>query len=85
MLFFNDLDWVPANHSQAEDRCYRIGQTNPVHIIYPIFDETLDVLMYKSLRKKMKVIKTVMGDQLEEENIGFAREIINTMQNELKF
>lgn len=85
VVIFNDLDWVPANHSQAEDRCYRIGQTNPVHIIYPIFDETLDVLMYNSLRKKMKVIKTVMGDQLEEENLSFAREIINTMQNELKF
>jgi SWI/SNF-related matrix-associated actin-dependent regulator of chromatin subfamily A-like protein 1 len=21
-VIFQDLDWVPANHAQAEDRCY---------------------------------------------------------------
>jgi hypothetical protein len=25
-VIFQDLDWVPANHAQAEDRCYRLGQ-----------------------------------------------------------
>jgi superfamily II DNA or RNA helicase len=31
-VVFNDLDWVPANHWQAEDRIYRIGQTRPAFV-----------------------------------------------------
>ena len=33
-VVFNDLDWVPANHWQAEDRAYRIGQTRTVNVTY---------------------------------------------------
>ena len=33
-VLFNDLDWVPGNHWQAEDRIYRIGQTRPAFVTY---------------------------------------------------
>jgi SNF2 family DNA or RNA helicase len=33
-VIFQDLDWVPANHLQAEDRCYRIGQKHQVTVEY---------------------------------------------------
>ena len=35
-VIFQDLDWVPANHLQAEDRCYRLGQTERVTVEYLI-------------------------------------------------
>ncbi len=33
-VVFNDLDWVPTNHWQAEDRAYRIGQQASVTVHY---------------------------------------------------
>jgi SWI/SNF-related matrix-associated actin-dependent regulator 1 of chromatin subfamily A len=33
-VIFQDLDWVPANHLQAEDRAYRLGQTDRVTVEY---------------------------------------------------
>jgi SWI/SNF-related matrix-associated actin-dependent regulator of chromatin subfamily A-like protein 1 len=63
VAIFNDLDWVPANHVQAEDRILRIGQKNNVNIFYPIFDETLDVYMFTALANKKNVINTVLGDK----------------------
>jgi SWI/SNF-related matrix-associated actin-dependent regulator 1 of chromatin subfamily A len=76
VVIFNDLDWTPANHMQAEDRAHRIGQQNQVHIIYPLFADTLDMIMYKALQSKMKIISTIMGDNPSEEQISVGKEVI---------
>lgn len=79
VVIFNDLDWTPANHMQAEDRAHRIGQQNQVHIIYPLFDETLDMIMYRALQSKMKTIGTIMGDTpIEDVSVG--KEVINSLR-----
>jgi SNF2 family DNA or RNA helicase len=44
-VIFQDLDWVPANHLQAEDRAYRLGQTDRVTVEYMFADGTLDVVL----------------------------------------
>ena len=80
VVIFNDLDWTPANHMQAEDRAHRIGQQNKVHIIYPLFNETLDMVMYKALQSKMKVIGTIMGDNPSEEEISVGKEVISSLR-----
>ena len=80
IVIFNDLDWTPANHAQAEDRAHRIGQVNDVHIIYPLFDETLDITMYETLRKKMKIISQVMGDAIyEDDDVSMGKEVIQSL------
>src|SRR5262249_1083262 len=53
-VVFNDLDWVPGNHWQAEDRIYRIGQTRPAFITYLFAEGTLDDFVAALLEAKAR-------------------------------
>ena len=61
---FNDLSFLPSDHAQAEDRSYRYGQKNNVLVYYPIFENTIEGIIYDILNNKKKVISTVMGDNV---------------------
>ena len=69
LVIFNDLSWLPSDHLQAQDRAFRIGQTKTVNVYYNIIDESLDLYLFESLMKKMKVIDQVMGDSNVDEDI----------------
>jgi SWI/SNF-related matrix-associated actin-dependent regulator 1 of chromatin subfamily A len=68
-VIMNDLSFLPSDHSQAEDRAYRYGQKNNVLVYYPLFDNTIEGIIYDILNNKKKIISTVMGDHQEETNI----------------
>ena len=63
-VIMNDLSFVPAEHAQAEDRSHRIGQKNSTSVYYPLFENTIEGVIYDILNKKKKIISTVMGDDL---------------------
>lgn len=65
-VIFQDLDWVPANHLQAEDRCYRLGQTERVTVEYLIADGTLDGYIANLLETKLSLINAVESDALPD-------------------
>ena len=44
-VVFLDLEWTPAIHDQAEDRCHRIGQRDAVTAWYLLAAETIDETM----------------------------------------
>ena len=65
-VVFNDLDWVPANHWQAEDRAYRIGQNAAVNVHYLVAQGTLDEFVATVLEAKSALVRAVVdGDALE--------------------
>jgi SWI/SNF-related matrix-associated actin-dependent regulator 1 of chromatin subfamily A len=68
-VIFQDLDWVPANHLQAEDRCYRIGQQNRVTVEYLIADGTLDGHIAQLLDTKLKLVQAVESDELPDASV----------------
>ena len=58
-VVFNDLDWVPANHWQAEDRVHRIGQTESTFATYIHAAGTLDEPVAALLEQKAATIATL--------------------------
>lgn len=63
-VVFAELDWVPGNVTQAEDRCHRIGQTNSVLIQHLVLDGSLDCRMAHVLVAKQEVIDQALDKDL---------------------
>lgn len=65
-LIFNDLDYVPGNNRQMEDRIYRIGQKNDVDIYYQIFRGTQYEKIWNTIMKKELVINQIVKKENEK-------------------
>ena len=55
-VIFGELDWVPGNITQSEDRCHRIGQTDTVFVRHLVLEDSLDERMAQILVEKQEVI-----------------------------
>ena len=62
-VVFGELDWVPGNMSQAEDRCHRIGQEQSVLVQHLVLEGSLDADMAKKLIKKQAVIDAALDSK----------------------
>lgn len=60
-VVFAELDWVPGNIAQAEDRAHRFGQEQKVLVTYLVVDGTVDSLIARSIVTKKVVIDAVYG------------------------
>ncbi|MGH2917546.1 MAG: DEAD/DEAH box helicase, partial [Solirubrobacteraceae bacterium] len=49
---FLELEWTPAMHDQAEDRCHRIGQRDAVTAWYLLAADTIDETMAALIQHK---------------------------------
>jgi len=56
---FLELEWTPAMHDQAEDRCHRIGQHDAVTAWYLLAAETIDETMARLIQSKRQVVAAV--------------------------
>ena len=67
-MIFVELDWVPGNVTQAEDRCHRIGQREHVLIQHLVVDGSMDANLVKMIIDKQKVADAAMDDLGDKEN-----------------
>jgi SWI/SNF-related matrix-associated actin-dependent regulator of chromatin subfamily A-like protein 1 len=66
-VVFLELDWTPAKHDQAEDRCHRIGQQDAVNASYLLAAGTVDETISTLLERKRAVIGAVTDGREEDE------------------
>ena len=62
-VVFAELDWTPANVTQAEDRCHRIGQRGSVLVQHIVLAESIDVRMAKTLVRKQSVLDRALDTE----------------------
>src|SRR4029078_6973210 len=80
-VVFNDLDWVPTNHWQAEDRAYRIGQTRTVNVTYFVARDTIDDFLQAGLETKAALVNAIVdGDALAP---GSGGDVLDELQRVL--
>jgi SWI/SNF-related matrix-associated actin-dependent regulator of chromatin subfamily A-like protein 1 len=56
---FLELEWTPAMHDQAEDRCHRIGQRDAVTAWYLLAANTIDETMARLIQRKREIVAAV--------------------------
>jgi SWI/SNF-related matrix-associated actin-dependent regulator 1 of chromatin subfamily A len=64
-VIFAELDWVPGNVTQAEDRCHRIGQLNSVLVQHLVLAGSLDAQMARVLVAKQEVADSALDNERE--------------------
>ncbi len=63
---FLELEWTPAMHDQAEDRCHRIGQHDAVTAWYLLAADTIDETIAALLERKRGVVGAVTDGRRDE-------------------
>jgi len=62
-VIFAELDWVPGNVTQAEDRLHRIGQANSVLVQHLVLEGSIDANIAKTMVSKQAVIDRALDDK----------------------
>jgi SWI/SNF-related matrix-associated actin-dependent regulator 1 of chromatin subfamily A len=67
---FLELEWTPAMHDQAEDRCHRIGQHDAVTAWYLLAAGTIDETMARLIARKRGLVAAVTdGKRLDGDGL----------------
>jgi SNF2 family DNA or RNA helicase len=62
---FLELEWTPAMHDQAEDRCHRIGQRDAVTAWYLLAATTIDETMARLIESKRATVDAVTDGRVD--------------------
>ena len=63
-LVFNSYSWIAADNKQAEDRIYRLNQTEDVTCIYQLFNDSISQNMFDKVMRK----EIIMNETIKSEN-----------------
>lgn len=83
-VVFLNMDYVPANHEQAEDRTHRIGQKAQVQVYYMVCDGTMDEYMRDVLKEKQEVADIIVDGALvtPEKQRSYFKEFVRRLSTD---
>jgi len=58
-VVFAELDWVPGNVIQAEDRLHRIGQKDTVRVFHIVAEGSIDARIVRAIVDKQQLIEEI--------------------------
>ena len=77
---FLELEWTPAIHDQAEDRCHRIGQRDAVTAWYLLAADTIDETMSRLIQSKRATVAAVTDGRVLETD-GLVEAVIRELRD----
>lgn len=82
-LAFVEMDWVPGNHTQAEDRIHRIGQENAATIYYLIAKSTIEENLCKLIQKKQAILSATLDGTKRSNPLDIFDELEKALRRKL--
>ncbi|MGO9957862.1 MAG: DEAD/DEAH box helicase [Solirubrobacteraceae bacterium] len=76
---FLELEWTPAMHDQAEDRCHRIGQRDAVTAWYLLAAGTIDETMARLIQSKRAVVAAVTDGRVMDSD-GLVEAVVRELR-----
>ena len=83
-LAFVEMDWVPGNHTQAEDRIHRIGQKSAATIYYLVAKDTIEENLCKLIQKKQAILSATLDGGKRSNPLDIFDELEKTLKRKLK-
>jgi len=79
---FIELDWVPAVHTQAEDRIHRIGQREKSWIWYLVAAGTIEERLCKILEQKQRVVTSTLDGFGKADELDVYKQLLKQLAEE---
>ena len=78
---FIELTWTPVKHHQAEDRCHRSGQNNPVTCYYLLASDTIDEYLARLIDSKHAVVSAAVDGVFVEKDDTILADLLRRLMS----
>lgn len=83
-VIFNDLDWTPANHHQAEARAYgRLSDLHSVNSYYIVSEGTIEDDIMELLEAKLNIFNAIIEGTEEARDSTIVMELIKRLKERM--
>ena len=78
-LAFAEMWWRPGDHTQAEDRIYRIGQNVPSWISYLVAGGTIEEDLCRIVQSKQNTIRATLDGDTDAGDMNVFDQLISAL------